>query len=60
MLFEQIKATYPELTDADFFPETGSIHLKDDGDGIAYIAKWEYSKPIPNGLKIGKNETASL
>jgi hypothetical protein len=60
MLFEQIKATYPELTDADFFPETGSIHLKDDGDGIAYIAKWEYSKPIPSGLKIGKNETASL
>ena len=60
MLFEQIKATYPELTDADFFPETGSIHLKDDGDGMAYIAKWEYSKPIPSGLKIGKNETASL
>ena len=60
MLFDQIKATYPELTDADFFPESGSIHLKDDGDGIAYIAKWEYSQPIPSGLKLGKNETSSL
>jgi hypothetical protein len=28
--------------------------LKDDGDGIQYIAKWEYSKPIPDGLKLGK------
>jgi hypothetical protein len=54
MLFDQIKASYPELTDNDFFPEIGSIHLKDDGDGVAYIAKWEYSKPIPKGLKLGK------
>jgi hypothetical protein len=54
MLFNEIKEAYPELTDADFFPELGSIHLKDDGDGIAYIAKWEYSKPIPKGLKLGK------
>jgi hypothetical protein len=53
-MYEKIIATYSELIDADFFPETGSIHLKDDGDGVAYIAKWEYTKPLPSGLKLGK------
>ena len=53
-LFTQITAVYPELTDADFMPNTGLILLRDDGDGIQYIAKWEYLKPIPNGLKLGK------
>jgi hypothetical protein len=54
-LWEKIVDTYPELTDADFNPVTGSIKLKDDSDGLgAYIVKWEYSKPIPKGLKIGK------
>jgi len=29
--------------------------LCDDSDGLgAYIAKWEYPKPIPAGLKLGK------
>jgi hypothetical protein len=53
-LDEQIKATYPEIIDEDFHPFRGSILLQDDGDGIQYIAKWEYSKPIPDGLKLGK------
>ena len=53
-LWEKIIAVYPELTDTDFHPIDGSICLKDDGDGVAYIAKWEYSKPIPAGLKLGK------
>jgi hypothetical protein len=53
-LFTQITIVYPELTEADFYSNTGSILLCDDGDGIAYIAKWEYSKPIPFGLKLGK------
>ena len=43
-----------ELTDADF-GQNGTIKLQDDSDGLgAYIAKWEYSKPIPAGLKLGK------
>jgi hypothetical protein len=55
MLFEKITAVYPELTSKDFEPEMGTINLKDDSDGNgAYIAKWEYSKPIPDGLKLGK------
>jgi len=52
-LFTQIKNAYPEITEADFFDD-GKIRLRDDGDGIQYIAKWEYSKPIPEGLTLGK------
>ena len=53
-MYETITATYPELTDMDFLPNKGSILLKDDGDGIVYLAKWDYSKPMPEGLKLGK------
>ena len=54
-LYETIIAAYPELTDLDFQSPRGSIGLRDDSDGEgAYIEKWEYSKPIPAGLKIGK------
>ncbi len=53
-LYEQIMAAYPELTDADF-ARFGTIELRDDSDGLgAYIDKWDYSKPIPAGLKLGK------
>lgn len=53
-LFTQITTAYPELSDTDFHPTTGSIMLKDDGDGIQYIAKWDYSKSLPKGMKLGK------
>jgi hypothetical protein len=53
-LYEKIMAVYPELTEADFDYRWGLIHLKDDGDGIEYILKWDYSQPIPKGLKLGK------
>ena len=53
-LFTQITTVYSELTEQDFRPITGSILLCDDGDGIQYIAKWEYSKPLPDGMKVGK------
>jgi hypothetical protein len=53
-LFTEITEVYPELTDADF-AQKGSIRLRDDSDGLgAYIEKWEYSKPIPEGMKLGK------
>jgi hypothetical protein len=52
-LFIYITETYPELTDKDFDVK-GTIQLNDDGDGIQYIAKWEYAKPMPKGLKLGK------
>ena len=54
-LYEKIIAVYPELTDADFMPSSGLINLRDDSDGLgAYIEKWEYAQPIPDGLKLGK------
>ena len=55
-LYEQIISVYPELTIKDFSRlENGSIFLRDDSDGLGeYIEKWEYTKPIPAGLKLGK------
>ena len=57
-LWQKIIAEYPELTNNNFEklnPITGSISLRDDSDGKgAYIEKWEYSKPIPSGLTLGK------
>ena len=53
-LYEQIIQTYPEINVTDDFTSLG-IYLQDDSDGLgAYIAKWEYSKPIPDGLTLGK------
>lgn len=55
-LYSQIIAVYPELTTKDFDPNFGTILLRDDSDGLgAYLAKWEYSKPIPEGLTLGKD-----
>lgn len=52
-IYETIIAAYPELTTNDFL--NGTILLQDDSDGKgAYVAKWEYLKPIPSGLKVGK------
>ena len=53
-LLKIIIENYPELKDADFDKRDGVIRLCDDGDGVQYIDKWEYSKPIPEGLKLGK------
>ena len=53
-IYETIIQAYPELTDLEFVPPSGSILLQDDGDGVVYLAKWDYPKPIPKGLKIGK------
>ena len=54
-LYEQILEAIPEIKATDCFPEIG-IFLQDDSDGQgAFIAKWEYSKPLPDGMKVGKN-----
>jgi hypothetical protein len=53
-LWEQIINAYPEINPTDNFTKLGII-LVDDSDGQgAYIEKWEYTKPIPEGLKLGK------
>ena len=57
-LWQIIIEAYPELTPEDF--ARGSIELRDDSDGLgAFIAKWEYSKPVPAGLKVGKAEQST-
>lgn len=53
-LWEKIIQAYPEIQPTDDFRLLG-IYLQDDSDGAgAYIAKWEFTKPIPKGLKLGK------
>ena len=53
-LWEKIIEAYPEIKPTDSFKQLG-IYLQDDGDSVAYIAKWEFSKPIPEGLTLGKS-----
>jgi hypothetical protein len=54
-LWQKIIEKYPEINATDDFRQLGII-LVDESDGQgAYIAKWEYHKPIPEGLKLGKN-----
>jgi len=53
-LWEKIIAAYPEIKPTDNFVDLG-IYLQDDSDGKgAYIATWKYSKPISEGLTLGK------
>jgi hypothetical protein len=53
-LWEKIIEAYSEILPTDNFEKLG-IFLQDDGDDLgAYISKWNYSKPIPKGLKLGK------
>ena len=52
-LYDKIIAAYPDITDEVFSKDI--IVLRNDSDDLGdYIAKWEYSEPIPKGLKLGK------
>lgn len=53
-IYDTIIEVYPELADSYNF-YNGTIVLQNDSDGLGdYIAKWDYSKPIPDGLTLGK------
>lgn len=53
-LYDKIIAVYPELTNSNLFTD-GTIILQNDADGTGdYIRAWNYSKTIPDGLKLGK------
>jgi hypothetical protein len=53
-LYDKIIKLYPELTDADFSPMTGTILLQNDSDGKGdYIAKWEHTLPRPTDEQLG-------
>jgi hypothetical protein len=55
-LYDDLIAALPELADKpQEFVSTGSILLQNDADNAGdYIAKWNYSKPLPKGFKVGK------
>ena len=53
-LYDDLIAALPELENSDAFNNLAII-LQDDSDGKgAYIAKWEYAKPLPDGFTVGK------
>lgn len=42
-LYEKIISVYPDLTAGDFFPDTGTIVLQNDSDGLGdYIKSWNH------------------
>jgi hypothetical protein len=42
-LYEKLLQLYPELTEKDFSPFSGTIMLQNDSDGRGdYIVKWEH------------------
>lgn len=57
-LYEDIIKIYPELSEDNghkHFGPYGTITLRNDSDGLGdYIERWDYSKPVPKGMKIGK------
>ena len=52
-IYEEIIAVYPELTDSDIFIKDIIIQNDSDDKGD-WLREWNYSKPIPAGLKLGK------
>jgi hypothetical protein len=50
-LYQQLIEIYPELENSEELIKN-VVYLRNDSDGTGdYIAKWEYSKPIPDSLK---------
>ena len=53
-LYEKITTLYPDLTDADFAPDTSTIMLQNDSDGKGdYIKEWNHptlAKPTQEQL----------
>jgi len=53
-IFDKIKTIYPQLTDADFVPTSGTIFIQNDSDGKGdYIKEWNHptlAKPTPEQL----------
>lgn len=55
-LYDEIIVKFPELAEMpDEFGFGGSISLRNDSDDAGdYIERWDYSQPLPKGMKIGK------
>ncbi len=49
-LYDELIAELPELEGSEEL-RFSAIELRNDSDGTGdYIAKWEYSKPVPESL----------
>lgn len=54
-LYDQIVAYYPELAEMPDVFIDGTITLRNDSDGVGdYIYAWNYVKPLPPGMHVGK------
>jgi len=53
----RLVSALPELKDMPEVFARQVIYLRDDSDGVgAYIAEWNYAKPLPAGFTVGKPE----
>lgn len=53
-LYDTLIEVLPELKTSNAFDKE-LVVLQDDSDGQgAYIVKWEYPAPLPEGMKVGK------
>jgi hypothetical protein len=53
-MYDKLIAKLPELKDSIAFSD-GTIILQNDADAAGdYIVVWNYSKPLPDGFKVGK------
>jgi hypothetical protein len=53
-LYNDLIAALPELEGSEAFAD-GTIILQNDSDDAGdYIAKWDYTKPLPEGFTVGK------
>ena len=54
--YEQIIEAYPELLELSNRDRDAVLKCRDDSDGFGdYVEFWNYDKPLPAGLKVGKN-----
>lgn len=52
-LYDKILSIYPQLTQDDFSPLTGTIALQNDSNGQGdYIAKWDNPLPRPTNEQL--------
>ena len=52
-LYNQILSIYPNLTEDDFIPVTGTIQLQNDSDGKGdYIKSWTNKNPQPTEAQL--------
>lgn len=53
-IYEIVIAEYPELENSRLLID-GTIEIRNDSDGKGdYVNIWNYEKPLPESLKLGK------